>query len=145
MTEKLAVLDTDMLSDFSRGNPKVAARARDYLRHHGRLTFTAITVFERIRGYRLALVKGKSFEEPLARFEALVAASRILPFDESAADHAGRIWAALSHKQQHALGDILIAGIASARGLPLVTRNRKDFEPISKIAGVSLELVDWSR
>jgi hypothetical protein len=41
------VLDTDTLSELSRGNAVVRARAAAYLAEFGRLTITAITVFER--------------------------------------------------------------------------------------------------
>jgi predicted nucleic acid-binding protein len=45
-----AVLDTDTLSELSRGNSIVRARAAAYLAEFGRLTITAVTVFERLRG-----------------------------------------------------------------------------------------------
>ena len=124
---------------------RVTAHARAYLERHGRLTFTAITVFERLRGYRAALLEGKPFERQLQQFEAFVAASIVLPFDEPAADRAALIWAALGRKHRNALGDILNAAIASARNLPLVTRNRRDFEPIAKLEFAGLRLVDWTR
>jgi predicted nucleic acid-binding protein len=43
------------------------------------------------------------------------------------------------------VGDILIAATASAHTISLVTRNRRDFEPISRIGGVRLTLIDWTR
>ena len=56
------VLDTDTLSELSRGNRVVGARAAVYLAEFGRLTITAVTVFERLRGYRAAIRAGKPFE-----------------------------------------------------------------------------------
>jgi len=53
------VLDTDTLSELSRGHAHVNAHARTYLAAFGALTITAITVFERLRGYRLAIRQGK--------------------------------------------------------------------------------------
>jgi hypothetical protein len=50
-----AVLDTDTLSELSRGNRCVIEQALDYLADFGRLTITAVTVFERLRGYALAI------------------------------------------------------------------------------------------
>lgn len=117
----------------------------EYLTEHGALTITAISVFERLRGYREAMRNGKPFDEHLSRFQALVATCRILPVDEVVADHAARLWAALSKRARHAVGDILIAATASAFGLPLVTRNRRDFFPMTQIEGVQLTLIDWSR
>jgi predicted nucleic acid-binding protein len=145
MTSSVAVLDSDTLSELSRGNARVRARAAEYLEEHGALTITAVSVFERLRGYREAIHKGKPFEEQLKKFQALVATCRVLPVDETAADHAARIWAGLSRRARRALGDILIAATASAFDLPLVTRNRRDFLPMSQIEGVGLTLIDWSR
>jgi hypothetical protein len=140
-----AVLDTDTLSELSRGNPVVKDRVSAYLADFGRLTVTAVTVFERLRGYRLAIRDGKPFERQLQIFEALVVNCRVLPFDQDAARVAAEIWSSATRSQRHHVGDILIAAIAVSRQLPLVTRNRRDFEGLTKPAGVDLRLVDWSR
>ncbi len=145
MTESEPVLlDTDTLSELSRGNATVAALAQAYLRAFGRLTISSVTVFERLRGYRQAIQVGKPFHRQLLAFETLVQNSVVLPFDESAAAVSAGIWAACSRAQRQKLGDILIAGIAVARQIPLATRNQRDFEMLSKNAEVSLRLVDWT-
>ncbi|MFI5305789.1 MAG: PIN domain-containing protein [Polyangiales bacterium] len=138
------LLDTDTLSELSRGNPVVRARAQRYLAELGRLTIAAVTVFERLRGYRVALRDGKPFARQLQAFEALVANCVVLPFDQEAASVAAVIWGAASRRQRQQLGDILIAGTAASREIPLVTRNKKDFENITKAAGVDLRLLDWT-
>jgi predicted nucleic acid-binding protein len=138
------LLDTDTLSELSRGSTAVVGVARTYLRAFGRLTISSVTVFERLRGYRQAIRAGKPFHRQLQAFEALVANSVVLPFDESAAAVSAGIWAACSRAQRQKLGDILIAGIAVARQIPLATRNQRDFEMLSKKADVSLRLVDWT-
>jgi predicted nucleic acid-binding protein len=66
------------------------------------------------------------------------------PFAESAATVSAAIWAACSRAQRQKLGEVLIAGIAVARQIPLATRNQRDYEMLSKNAGVSLRLVDWT-
>jgi len=139
--EAPALLDTDTLSLLSRGHVAVIGKARAYLEHHGRLTISAVTVFERLRGYRAAIREAKPFEEQLAQFELFVRTCIVLPVDAAAADVAATIWSGLSAKRRRALGDILIAGTASARGLSLVTRNRKDFEPMTDL--VDLRLTSW--
>lgn len=141
---EVVVLDSDTLSEISRGNPRVVTRARAYLGAHGRFTLTAVSVFERLRGYRDALRAGKPFEAQLRQFEVLAASCIVLPFDTRAADCAATIWAGLGAKQRKAMGDILIAAIVSVHGLPLATRNRRDFAPIAELPGVELTLVDWS-
>jgi predicted nucleic acid-binding protein len=145
MEHEPAVLDTDTLSELSRGHPVVRERALAYLTGFGRLTVTAITVFERLRGYRLAIRDGKPFERQLQAFEALVANCIVLPFDQDAAKVAADLWAGAARGQRQHLGDILIAAVAISRQLPLVTRNRRDFERITKASGMDLRLVDWSR
>ncbi|HMA91768.1 MAG TPA: PIN domain-containing protein [Polyangiaceae bacterium] len=144
MPAEPALLDTDTLSEVSRANPIVTARARAYLLEFGRLTISSVTVFERLRGYRQALRAGKPFHAQLKAFETLVRNCVILPFDEDAADVASTIWSACSRSQRQSLGDILIASIAIARQVPLVTRNKRDFEGFTKAANLQLRLVDWT-
>jgi len=139
------LLDSDVLSLVSRGHPRVTEQARAYLERHGRFTLSAVTVFERLRGFQSALRAGKPFGEQLERFRALVAASVVLPVDEAVAEEAAAIWAQLRARGRRAVGDILIAATASANGLPLVTRNHGDFEPMTACEGVALSLVDWTR
>jgi predicted nucleic acid-binding protein len=143
MDDEPVVLDTDTLSELSRGNPAVVERARSYLHVFGRLTITAITVFERLRGYRAAIRDGKPVERQLQAFEALVASSVVLPLDADAAAVAATIWSSATRKQRRQLGDILIAGTAMQRHLPLATRNKQDFERLSKASGLSLRLINW--
>jgi predicted nucleic acid-binding protein len=143
MDDEPAVLDTDTLSELSRGNPFVRARALEYLASLGRFTITSITVFERLRGYQLSIRAGKPLHRQMSAFEALVANCIVLPFDQEAARVAAKIWSG-SRGQRQLLGDILIGAIAASRQLPLVTRNRKDFARLASSSGVALRLVDWS-
>jgi predicted nucleic acid-binding protein len=138
-------LDTDTLSELARGNAIVHARAQAYLAAFGRLTISSITVFERLRGYHRAISQGKAFQNQLRAFLGLVRNCVVLPFDEDAADASARIWSACTRSQRQQLGDILIAGIAVARQIPLVTRNRRDFEALARAAAVALRVADWSK
>jgi hypothetical protein len=56
----------------------------------GRPTITAVTVFERLRGYNDAIGSGKPYQLQLRAFRALVAGCVLLPFDEDAASCAAR-------------------------------------------------------
>lgn len=144
MDREPAVLDTDTLSELSRGHPLIRERALTYLASFGRLTITAVTVFERLRGYRAAIRAGKPFERQLHAFEVLVGNCIVLPFDQEAAGVAADIWSGATRSQRQKLGDILIAAVAMSRQLPLVTRNKRDFEGLAKASGVDLRLIDWS-
>lgn len=139
-----ALLDTDTLSELCRGNLRVVSRAQAYLAVHGRLTTSAVTAFERRRGYQVALREGKPYERQQQAFEALLATCTVIPFDDDAASVAAKIWAAVTRSQRSGLGDLLIAATAVSRGLPVITRNRRDFAALSRAAGLPLTLIDWS-
>lgn len=145
MTDGPVLLDSDTLSELSRGRPRVVANARRYLVRHGRFTVSAVTVFERLRGYHLGLRTGKAFESHLVQFEALVSTCRVLSVEVLVATAAAQIWAALPARSRNRIGDILIAATAVSHGLPLVTRNRRDFERIARLDGIVLPLLDWTR
>jgi predicted nucleic acid-binding protein len=84
-------------------------------------------------------------ERQLQSFQALVASCVVLPFDHDAAAVAANIWGHASRSLRQQLADILIASVAISRHLPLVTRNRRDFEALAKGARFELNLVDWTR
>lgn len=140
-----ALLDTDTLSEFCRGNLRVTNRARSYLQVFGRLITTSITVFERFRGYDLAIRQGKPFARQRQAFEGFVSTCIVIPFDRAAAVVAATIWSAIGRAQRTQVGDILIAAVAISRRLPLVTRNKGDFARLSAASGMDLRLVDWTR
>lgn len=139
------LLDTDVLSEVSRANPVVVSHARAYLAAFGRFTLTAVTVFERLRGYREAISAGKPFQRQLQAFEELVSSSLVLPFDTAAADVAATIWSGCNRTMRRELGGLLIASIAISRQIPLVTRNSRHFKALGEAAGHSLVLVDWTK
>jgi len=145
MTGGPVLLDSDTLSELSRGHAKVTARARAYLEEHGRLTISAVSIFERLRGYRAAILLGKPFDAHLRQFEMFAATCLALPVDSLVASRAATIWAGLGARKQKAIGDILIVATASAAGLTLVTRNRRDFEPMVMLDGIDVTLLDWTR
>ncbi len=145
MPSEPVLLDTDTLSELSRGSSAIVTQARAYLVEFGRFTISAVTVFERSRGYRDAIQSGKPFERQLQAFQSLVNASVVLPFDDVAADAAATIWAGSTRRARRNLGDLLIAAIAVSRKLPLVTRNLRDFEVFRSAADTELRLVDWAR
>jgi predicted nucleic acid-binding protein len=107
--------------------------------------FTAVTVFERLRGYREAIRDKRPYEHHLQQFQALVDASIVVPFDSTAASQASQLWAALSARQRKSWGDILIVSIAAARQLPICTRNVRDFQPMIDALGSDIQIVDWTK
>ena len=79
----------------------------------------------RRRERNLAIVDGLRFE--------------IVPFDREDARHAGEVRAVLGGQGAPISAyDVLIAGQARARGMTLVTRNRREFERVE-----SLRIENW--
>jgi tRNA(fMet)-specific endonuclease VapC len=128
------LLDTNVCIRYLNGQaPGVLQRMKQTPDHE--LVVCAITHFELLHGgYRSA-----NPTRTLAAQQQFLSRFRSLPFDDLAADAAARIRADLAAKGTP-IGhyDLLIAGIALAHGLKLVTHNTREF---GRVAGLSLE--DW--
>jgi tRNA(fMet)-specific endonuclease VapC len=99
------------------------------------LQTSAISCFELLSGAR----EGKRGENT----RRLVAATPVLPLTRQAAEQAAAIRQKLERKGASiGMADSLIAGIALANGLPLLTRNRKHFE---KVEGLELLPIGQSK
>ena len=132
----MIVLDTNVVSELMKPAPDTAVR--DWLKQLGDrpLSTTAVTISEIEFGLR-RLPDGRRRQALSANFETFLDALTVLVLDEPAAREAGRLRAL-----REAAGlplqpsDMLIAGIASAAGAALATRNVRDFE------GLRLEVID---
>jgi tRNA(fMet)-specific endonuclease VapC len=132
------LLDTSTLSDIIKPNfsrkPSVATSLKQYLRSHGRLTFSEISCYEILRGLRKkrALTQIQRFEEFRLRADVLSLSYQIL-------DRAASLWA-----EGQLLGitvgdsDLMIAASAIVHRLPLATANEKHFAWIGE-----LTLLNW--
>jgi tRNA(fMet)-specific endonuclease VapC len=134
-----ALLDTDIFSEVAKGkNETVRRRALAYTSTIGPLAISTVTVVEVVKGLR------KVGREPeIDRFLASLPKLEVFPLDTVAAEHAGRIYGDLERLGQPiGRADPMIAGIALARGLVLVTGNRDHYERIIR-AGHPIEIEDW--
>jgi len=126
--------DTDTLSFYLKGEPKVVERTAAYLAAFGKLDFSVVTYYEIRRGLLHARATRK-----LADFEALANLSNVWELDRHSAQEAAAICAELWQRGEPLDdADILIAGIARANGLVLVTNNVQHFARIS-----GLEVENW--
>lgn len=134
-----ALLDTDTLSEIGKGvNRAVVANATAYRRSFGRYTTSSISVMEIVRGFQRI---GAS--QRLQAFVAALNGLEILPFDQAAAELAGRIAGDLERSGQPiGVADPMIAAVALTQGLELITGNIAHFQRIQQL-GYPLTVVDW--
>ncbi|MBV8709379.1 MAG: type II toxin-antitoxin system VapC family toxin [Acidobacteriaceae bacterium] len=125
------IVDSDLLIDYLRGWEP----ARDRLQQAsavGQLQTTVINQFELLSGAR------QPEEEQAVR--ELLETLDIITLDVEASGIAGRLRRdLLAIGQDIGMADSLIAGIALARSLTLITRNRKHFKRVPNLKLILLE------
>jgi tRNA(fMet)-specific endonuclease VapC len=133
---KPSLIDTDILSMFFRGDQKVGVRFDAYIQEHQKITFSIISYYEVGSG-----LKHRDAQKQLDKFLEFAQYGAILPLTEHSALISAEIYADLRRKGMPIDDiDVLIAGIAKANNLVVVTRNQGHFRRIE-----GLEVEDWSR
>ena len=126
---KKAVLDTNIISYFLRGNAAVADKLSQYSQFYNTLTFSLLTYYEIKSGLLY-----KNASNLLTRFEELANESEILPLSLTTMDIASTLYADL--RQRGLLIppiDILIAATAIEYNALLVTANLRHFTIIQNL------------
>ena len=132
---KPCLLDTDILSLFFRNRPKVIKNCNLYLQEYSYLSFSLITYYEILSG-----LKHRDANKQLERFLAFAQLNRIVSLTEESVKISAEIYAELRKKGTPVDDiDLLIAGVAIANNLVLITHNQKHFGKIG-----NLELEDWA-
>jgi tRNA(fMet)-specific endonuclease VapC len=128
------LLDTNILIYAIKNRP-ATVRER-FTRCHGQMAMSSVSLLELIYGAE----KSTAPERNLRDVEGLAARLEVLPFDASAATHAGRIRAELA-RAGTPIGpyDQMIAGHARSLGLTLVSNNLREFE---RVRGLLME--NWA-
>lgn len=121
------LLDTNVISDFARGDAAVGARLRS--ESPAALAVSTVTVMEVTYGLALSPKHAKRLGPVL---DALLAAVHVLPLSVEDARAAALVRAAL-RRAGRPIGpyDVLLAGAALARGLVFVTANVDEFARVS--------------
>lgn len=134
-----ALLDTDVLSEILKGkNQNVVNRAKAYLENFPQFTTSTVTVLEVVKG-----LQRMQREAPLQLFLDNLPTFDVLALDTAAATVAGRIYGDLERTGQTiGRADPMIAGIAIANRMPLVTGNVAHYERILQL-GYPLEIENW--
>ena len=129
------VLDTNVLSELMRTAP--AAEVLAWFASHApdAMYTSSITQAEILTGIAL-LPEGKRrntlAQTAQAMFTQDFAGNRVLVFDRAAAEHCALVVASRTRLGRPiSTEDAQIAAIALAAGLPLLTRNTKDFADIA--------------
>jgi predicted nucleic acid-binding protein len=119
-------------------SPTISRNAATYRQRYGVLSVSAITVMEVVYGFQRVQNARR-----LQDFLTAVALEEVLPFDQNAAELAGRIAGDLDRTGQTiGKADPMIAAVALKHGLDLVTGNTTHYERIQQL-GYSLALVNW--
>ncbi len=129
-----SLIDTDILSEFFKGNSQVRTRAEEYISEHKRLTISHIQKYEILKG-----LKAKNAKKQIKAFEMFCDANITLPITDDVIEKASEIYASL--KATGILisdADILVAAIAIVNNLTLITNNTNHFSRIKV-----LKLDNW--
>lgn len=130
-----ALVDTDILSFFLRGDPRVVAAFEEYVAEHQRINISIVTYYEVLSGLR-----HRDARRQASDFLALANENNVLMLTQRSCSAAADIYAQLRREGVPIDDiDILIAGIAVANGLVMATHNTDDF---GRIPGLRVE--DWS-
>lgn len=134
MTE--ALVDTDILSFYFRGDLKVVERFNEYLKEFDQINISIITYYEILGG-----LKFKKAEKQLRNFDEFINNNTIIYLSEESAKIASDKYAELRLAGiTIGTSDLLIAGIAIENDVILVTNNEKHYEPIR---GLGIE--NWKK
>ena len=130
------MLDTDILSEFLRGNEKVVNSVDEYLKQFSFISLSIITYYEILNGLLY-----KDAKKQLKKFENFVTLNNVLLLTLKSTKLAANIQADLRKKGRE-IGhtDTLIAGIAIANKLELVTNNTEHFKRVK-----GLHIANWSK
>ncbi|MDF0644552.1 MAG: type II toxin-antitoxin system VapC family toxin [Nitrospira sp.] len=129
MAQRLALLDTDILSELLKRNPAVTQRAGLYLTEHDRLGFSIITRYEILRGLRAKQARTQELA-----FQALCEVSLILPLTDRVTECAATLYAELYRRGELLPdADLLIAATALEGQRILATNNILHFKRIPNL------------
>lgn len=129
-----ALIDTDILSYYFKGDPIVVANFQKYLAQYDIIEISLITYYEIMSGLTY-----KSALKQLEIFNDFVSENLVIPATEESCKISSDIYSDLRMKGELIDDiDLLIAGIAIENELTLVTNNTNHFSRIK-----DLHLENW--
>jgi tRNA(fMet)-specific endonuclease VapC len=85
---KPSILDTDILSEFLRGNSKVISKVEEHLEEYGYINLSIITYYEILNGLLY-----KDAKKQLSKFEEFIELNKVIPLTIPMARTAAKIQA----------------------------------------------------
>ena len=130
-----ALIDTDILSYYLKGDETVIKNFEIYLETYELIEISIITYYEIISG-----LQAKNALKQLEVFEDFSNDNLVIPLTENSCKISGEIYSILSHKGEIVDDiDLLIAGIAIENEMVLVTNNEKHFQRLP-----DLKIENWT-
>jgi len=126
--KQFVTIDTDVLIDFQRGD-EVAAFELAQLARTATLTISTIV--------QLELLAGSANKDILQSSQRLMRRFQVLPLTPEIGEKALVLVTTYSLSNGLRLADAIIAATAIEHGLPLISKNQKDFRFLNK-AGLQL-------
>jgi len=130
-----ALIDTDVLSYYFKGDKTVIKNFEIYLRYYDLIEISIITYYEILGG-----LLAKNALKQLNIFEDFVIDNLVIPMTDNSAKISAELYSTLrlSGKTVDDI-DLLIAGIAIDNNMTLVTNNESHF---NRIPGLQID--NWS-
>jgi tRNA(fMet)-specific endonuclease VapC len=132
---KPALIDTDILSMFFKGNKKVKQNFKVYLDEYSEINFSIITYYEIISG-----LKHRDANKQMDLFMEFASQNNIISVTTESTRISAKIYADLRKKGTPVDDiDLLIAGVALENDFIMVTNNTSHFARIE-----ALRIENWS-
>lgn len=131
-----ALIDTDILSYYFKGDEIVIGNFQNYLANFDLIEISIITYYEIVGG-----LLSKNALKQLAIFEKFVTENLVIPMTKESAKISAELYSSLK-QSGNIIDDIdlLIAGIVIDNGMILITNNERHF---SRIPGLTIE--NWKK
>jgi len=124
-----ALIDTDILSYYFKGDPIVVANFEKYLQHYDLIEISLITYYEITSG----LLSKKAIKQ-LSIFEDFVSENLVLPLTEKSVKKSAELFSSLRQAGKMLDDiDLLIAGVALENEMTMITNNVDHFGRIPEL------------
>lgn len=139
MSEKLCLIDTDILSYILKDFAPAYQQSIEYLKKQNKITISCITYYECLRGYQAVGATRR-----LRVFEELLDIIDVIYFNQEIFNKAADVYGVLKRKGLlSGEFDILIAATALVHDFTLITNNEKHYYVIGEY--FPLRIDNWMK